>query len=528
MERLKSTLAESERQRRTIADRLTMLKNWRQSMSGYSDGVRTLLRAPAGKFSGLIGPVPQLGVVPAGMEIALEAALGSYMQAVVVRTLDDARQCLEYLKNARTGKAMVVWVEREGEDERTVEISAIQGQVEEDVLRRFLAERPSLQSRTAGFAWQQIQCESRYKALFRRILHGIVIVRDLEAARELLAWAIPLSLSSDNDLPFVMVVTLDGEVLHVDGWLTGGTGKDGQQQGLLAYERELRELPQQREQHRRRAEQAALDKELQKITARLNELNKVIGTSQREQERLQTEIRMAVPIEQQLASEVAGLEQEVQAAQERVQAHEKTQREITGLVEELQQEMEERALTYRRQQDELGRARTALAVKRQEAKSLRQQLASLHVQIQDVKGQVEQQVARLKENEQRKQWLQETLTQHQTELAGGREQSQNLAGEVRLIEAQLGEVDRQIMTLEQQRIQTQQTLTELEGLYRRYILESQKARDAVEALLEQLREEMEIEDPAELPGHITRLEVSAEAGAVNGNSQVASTDEAGE
>ncbi|HLG65394.1 MAG TPA: chromosome segregation protein SMC [Ktedonosporobacter sp.] len=547
MERLKSTLAESERQRRTIADRLTMLKNWRQSMSGYSDGVRTLLRAPAGKFSGLIGPVPQLGVVPAGMEIALEAALGSYMQAVVVRTLDDARQCLEYLKNARTGKAMVVWVEREGEDERTVEISAIQGQVEEDVLRRFLAERPSLQSRTAGFAWQQIQCESRYKALFRRILHGIVIVRDLEAARELLAWAIPLSLSSDNDLPFVMVVTLDGEVLHVDGWLTGGTGKDGQQQGLLAYERELRELPQQLEQHqtlidqlngmysavqreqeRRRAEQAALDKELQKITARLNELNKVIGTSQREQERLQTEIRMAVSIEQQLASEVAGLEQEVQAAQERVQAHEKTQREITGLVEELQQEMEERALTYRRQQDELGRARTALAVKRQEAKSLRQQLASLHVQIQDVKGQVEQQVARLKENEQRKQWLQETLTQHQTELAGGREQSQNLAGEVRLIEAQLGEVDRQIMTLEQQRIQTQQTLTELEGLYRRYLLESQKARDAVEALLEQLREEMEIEDPAELPGHITRLEVSAEAGAVNGNSQVASTDEAGE
>src|SRR5581483_8089901 len=145
--------------------------------------------------------------------------------------------------------------------------------------------------------------------------------------------------------------------------------KDGQHQGLLAYERELRELPQQLEQHqtlidqlndmysavqreqeRRRAGQAALDKDLQKITARLNELDKVIGTSQREQERLQTEIRMAVSIEQQLASEVAGLEQEVQAAQERVQAHEKTQREIAGLVEELQQEMEERALTYRRQQ----------------------------------------------------------------------------------------------------------------------------------------------------------------------------------
>src|SRR5258708_32497383 len=70
MERLKSTLAEAERRRRTIADRVNMLKNWRQNLSGYSDGVRTLLRAPAGKLTGLLGPVPQLGVVPSGMELA--------------------------------------------------------------------------------------------------------------------------------------------------------------------------------------------------------------------------------------------------------------------------------------------------------------------------------------------------------------------------------------------------------------------------------------------------------------------------
>ena len=57
-------------------------------------------------------------------------------------------------------------------------------------------------------------------------------------------------------------------------------------------------------------EQAALDKELQKIVTRINELNKVVITSQRDQERLQTEIQVAASIEQQLAAEVAGLEQE--------------------------------------------------------------------------------------------------------------------------------------------------------------------------------------------------------------------------
>ncbi|HAE83363.1 MAG TPA: hypothetical protein DCK85_08230, partial [Ktedonobacter sp.] len=90
-ERLKSAQSEAERQRRTVSDRLNMLKNWRQSLSGYTDGVRALLRAPAAKVSGLVGPVPQLGVAPSGLEIAIEAALGPYLQAVVVQTYRDAQ-----------------------------------------------------------------------------------------------------------------------------------------------------------------------------------------------------------------------------------------------------------------------------------------------------------------------------------------------------------------------------------------------------------------------------------------------------
>src|SRR5205807_8455743 len=156
IERLKATLAEAERQRRTISDRLNMLKNWRQSLSGYSDGVRALLRAPAGKLAGIIGPVPQLGVAPAGMEMALEAALGPYVQAVVVQTLDDAQRCLDYLQNTLAGKAMVVWLERGEERAEVDEIGSIQWQSEEVILQRFLAVTPALQDRVSGFAWRYI------------------------------------------------------------------------------------------------------------------------------------------------------------------------------------------------------------------------------------------------------------------------------------------------------------------------------------------------------------------------------------
>jgi chromosome segregation protein len=516
-DRLKGTIAESERQRRTISDRLNMLKNWRQSLSGYSDGVRALLRA-GNKLSGLIGPVPQLGVVPAGMEMALEAALGPYVQAVVVQTLTDAQHCLNYLQNAQAGKAMVVWMEHEEDDEDDGEVGRIQQQEEEAVLQRFISAVPDLQEKISGFAWRIIQCETRYRTLFSRMLRGIVIARDLPTARELLAWVLHLSISGDNDLPFQSVVTLKGEVLHVAGWLIGGSGKDGgSQQGLLAYERELRELPQQLDQHKvlidqlngmlsevqraqegRRTEHNTLDKELQKMASRINELNKVVNNSQREYERLQTEIQLAASVEQQLASEVAGLEQEVISGQERVWAHEKSQREMSGLVEELQHEMEERAIAYRRQQDQLGKARTALAVKRQEAKALHQQLSFQQVQAQDLKLQVEQQVARAKETEQRRLVLQEALASQRGELEQARTTTHTLADELRIIEGKLGEIDQQISTVEQQRTKMQSTMTEQEAIYRRSLLESQRARDAVESLLEQMREEIGVDDPEEL------------------------------
>src|SRR5205807_2758746 len=262
---------------------------------------------------------------------------------------------------------------------------------------------------------------------------------------------------------------------------------------------------------------------------RINDVNKAVGTSQRELDRLQTEIRMAASVEQQLAAEVAGLEQEVQAAQERVRTHEKSQREMTGLVEELQIEMEDRATTFRRQQDELGRARTALAVKRQEAKSLRQQLATQQTQAQDLKSQVEQQVARMKEAEQRHQTLQKTIAEHRSALELAHTRAQELTDHLRVVEGQIAEIDQQISALEQQRIQTQQHLSQQEKIYRRLLLESQRARDAAETLLAQLQEEMGISDPKELTSHVTHPEEATDVDGTHGrdeNAVVTGTEEA--
>jgi chromosome segregation protein len=511
IERLKLALAEAERLRRSVSDRLNMLKNWRSSLGGYSDGVRALLRAPAGKVSGIIGPVPQLGIAAAGLEIALEAALGPYLQSVVVQTFEDARACLDYLNTSKAGKAMVVWLDKDDEQIRA----------EEDAFNRLLMNTSSLKEHIHGLAWSCIQCEPRYLPLFRRILRGTVVVHDLRSARTLLNTLLSLPGNSGHP-PIEKLVTRNGEVLHIDGWLTGGSGKDGSQQGLLAYERELRELPQQLEEHIdlidklnaniseiqrsqevRRVEQNIVDKELQKNATRINDLNRIVGNIQREQERLQTELQLAISVEQQLSAELSGLEQEVQAALERVRAHEKSQRETAGLVEELQREVEERTIVYRRLQDELNKARTTLAVKRQEAKSLRQQLQTQETQVQDLKLQVEQYRNRMKGSEEQHQSLQELVVSQRTELEQARKHTQTLAEQLREVEKQAGEIDGQITTLEHEIMQLRHTMADLEVSYRRCLLESQKARDAVDALLEQLQEEMGVTDPGELVRYAT-------------------------
>src|SRR6266849_6817566 len=528
IERLKSALAEAERLRRSVSDRLNMLKNWRSSLSGYSDGVRALLRAPEGKLTGVIGPVPQLALAPVGLEAAMEAALGPYLQAVVVQTLEDARSCLDYLQSSKAGKAMVVWVDRNDSQGEEKGRDEAQFQIEENALNRLLANVSELKDAVYGLAWRSIQCEPRYLPLFRRMLRGTVIVRDLESACTLLD-----SLVSSPGAPVYpsieKLVTRNGEVLHIDGWLTGGSSKDGGQQGLLAYERELRELPLQLDEHlalidrlnasisevqrsqeARRVEQNAVDKELQKNASRIIELNTTASNLQREQQRLQAEL--------------AGLEQEVQAALERVRAHEKSQREIAGLVEELQREVEERTIVYRRQQDELGKARTALAVKRQEAKSLRQQLLAQRTQVQELTLQVEQHITRMKEAEERHQALQQTVISHRTELEQAKKRTQTLAQALRVAEEQASEIDRQITIQEQEILRLRHTMNELEVSYRRCLLESQKARDAVEALLEQLHEEMGVTDPRELVRYATNgYEVTEVTEAPEENDQAFST-----
>jgi chromosome segregation protein len=117
--------------------------------------------------------------------------------------------------------------------------------------------------------------------------------------------------------------------------------------------------------------------------------------------------------------------------------------------------------------------------------------------------QVEQYTNRMAESEERHQSLQEMVASQRAELEQAREHTQKLAEKLHDAEMQASKIDSQINILEHEIIQLRHTMTDLEVSYRRSLLESQKARDAVDALLEQLHEETGVTDPAELVRYVT-------------------------
>jgi chromosome segregation protein len=516
-ERLRESLGEARRARQGVADRLALLREWRSSLSGYSDGVRALLQAPGGKIPPIIGTVAQLATVAEGLEPALEAALGPLLQAVVVSSADDALACLEYLRSIRGGRALLVWASPGGSDGAAFSSADGESQGAEKRSGDYFGQRASA----------LVSSLPEYRALFQRLLDDAVVVNDLASAGSYLERAThgrPEAVKGEaksgqaaGAAPALLpqrIVTATGEVLHVQGWLSGGQTADANQ-GLLARERELRELPallaqhdlaiEQREklldqarqaQEVRKKELATLEREAQQVAARLTALNREVQSLRQTAERALSELQVGRSVEEQLAGEVAGLEQELAAAQARVAEQEAALRDANERAEEVQEEVEQQARQFRERQEELNRRRTVLAVQRQEEKTLGQNLEQQRTQARDLEAQIQRRAERLREMERQVADLAEQMARQKAALEELRMQAQENGARLHNAEEQAAIRNRQVLELERSQGELRQEQAKLEVEYRRCLLDAQRSRDALETLLQQVQEELGVSDPA--------------------------------
>ncbi|MFW6049956.1 MAG: chromosome segregation protein SMC [Myxococcota bacterium] len=237
LEQLRDALAEKR-------SRLRSLEEIQQRYEGVGAGVRALMTKYGTEESdrGLKGLVADRIECPPELTRALAGALGDRLQHIVTDRLESGMEAVGFLRDEGRGRATLV--------PRTP--------------RRVVGARPALPSGEGviGSLADRVRCDAADRELVQHLLGHVVVVESLEAA-------VRLHRSGATD---ALLVTLDGEVVHPDGTLTGGRGEDAGEH-MLEVKREIREL---------HGQVAALDRELGEAVQRHGELRQGIAERQGE------------------------------------------------------------------------------------------------------------------------------------------------------------------------------------------------------------------------------------------------------
>jgi chromosome segregation protein len=495
IERLRVSAADAERQRKALADRLALLDEWRRNLDSFGDGPRAILRAAPDERPPVLGVVSQLITVTPGLEVAVEAALGTFLQAVAVATRDDARLAAEWLRAGRVGRAIFLWSDPDAPPLKELPV-VVDGQ------------------EVIALARDAISAPPHVLGALRRLLAFTLIVLDLPTAERITEQA-------RQDGAQITCVTLAGEIVSPRGWMRGGaqgvSEAAGADAGTLGRERELRALPSEIErigldiedtraqlaeatdaQAQRRGREETLKRETQRAEAQGQELARAVTATQREQERAESELHLAETVAGQLMAEVEGIEQEISATVARVAEQEDAHRQIAERVEDAQAEINELGLRNRSQNEDLNRARTTLALHKQEATTLAQRAEQIRSQLRDLETRLNRRGERLAAILEQREQLTISTSEDEASIQILRERVRSLAEVLRVNDERQVELERQIAALERGQSAGREELARLEVEYRRGIVDAQRARDALDTLAQQIREELGLEGEDDL------------------------------
>ena len=231
-----SVLRESLTERASLEGRRRGIEATLDAHEGLSQGSRAVLEAKErGVIKGTFESVADAIDVDKDLSLAIETALGASANDLIVDSDHEAKAAVQWLKENRAGRCTFQ------------PISLMRRQDVSSDLRRVLNEKGVINR-----ASELVRCDARVLPVIESLLGRIVIVQDIDDALKL------AKTSGWNRM-----VTLDGEVVHSSGAVTGGLS---QRQGYGVVQR--------------RADLSELEKEI----AQIDKL--IAGADKRKQDRL--------------------------------------------------------------------------------------------------------------------------------------------------------------------------------------------------------------------------------------------------
>ena len=175
------------------------LRRMDEHFDGYQRSVKAVAEASAkGFIKGVIGPVSKQISVERELTLAVETALGSNIQNIIVENENAAKSAIEYLKRENAGRATFYPLTSIKAQKLSVDISSLKKK------KGYI-----------GIADELVKCEERCRSVISYLLGRTVVFDTLDNA----------SLTAKELSYSVRIVTLDGQLINAGGSFTGGAAK---------------------------------------------------------------------------------------------------------------------------------------------------------------------------------------------------------------------------------------------------------------------------------------------------------------
>ncbi|MHB1685986.1 MAG: chromosome segregation protein SMC [Ignavibacteriaceae bacterium] len=294
----------------SIKDKINFIQNLIDTLEGVSKGAKALLENNDWA-NGQKVLLAHIGNSPEDYRFAVEASLKNNLNNILVESLEDLKNGIEYLKNHEVGKASFSLANL-SEEKRKGFLDKLL-----ETLSKRKSEKLMKENGFLGWAKDFIQTESKWKSYFEKILSKTVIVNSLDTA---------FILSSKyGDFNFA---TLNGDYLDKSGIIEAGSAPR-LDDSLFGRKQLLEKLKD--EYPQRESELEKLRSNIQNLEEKINEIDlKVLS------ERGRLLVNDLANVEKQIAQ----FEFEKQKANDEI---EKTRQEIQDLVVESNKLDNERA-----------------------------------------------------------------------------------------------------------------------------------------------------------------------------------------
>ena len=175
--------------------RVQILEDLEKNMEGFNYSVKSVVQnSEKGVLRGVYGTVASLIQVKKEFAVAVETALGTALQNIVVETEADAKRAINMLKEQGAGRATFL------------PVSSVKA-------RPFTEKGYEDMFGYVGIASDIVDCAPKYREIIKYLLGAVVVTEDIDTA---------VTIAKKFNYHF-KVVSLDGQVINAGGSLTGGS-----------------------------------------------------------------------------------------------------------------------------------------------------------------------------------------------------------------------------------------------------------------------------------------------------------------